>query len=191
VPRAQGTPSLVNLDPARPIVRCDPDRIAQVCREPPQQRDQVLAREVERSRSAPPLATAMWMSAIRDHGHRGDRALIFIQRLFSRYERYEKGDQQGRRHGPRPRHHAARSSRCTAGKIWGRPASRGAGSGLPFHPAGRSLPGLITQVGADHLAELVELLERGVAPRPAAHTRCSAPPRARATRSISSALAFG
>jgi PAS domain S-box-containing protein len=78
---------LVNLDPARPIVRCDPDRIAQVAAN-------LLSNAIKYSPGGGEIQVGTAARdghvdvSIRDHGI--GIAPDFIQRLFSRYERYEK-----------------------------------------------------------------------------------------------------
>jgi PAS domain S-box-containing protein len=78
---------LVNLDPARPIVRCDPDRIAQVAAN-------LLSNAIKYSPGGGEIQVGTAARdghvdvSIRDHGI--GIAPDFIERLFSRYERYEK-----------------------------------------------------------------------------------------------------
>lgn len=76
-----------NLDPVRPIARCDPDRIAQVMAN-------LLSNAVKYSPDGGEIAVTSASAngsvdvGVRDHGI--GIGPDFIQRLFGRYERYEK-----------------------------------------------------------------------------------------------------
>ena len=78
-----------NLDPVRPIAQCDPDRIAQVMAN-------LLSNAIKYSPDGGEIAVTSAADngsvdvAVRDHGI--GIAPDFIQRLFSRYERYERNN---------------------------------------------------------------------------------------------------
>ena len=78
---------VTHLDPKLPIIQCDPDRIAQVIAN-------LLSNAVKYSPDGGEIAVSSVSRdgvidvSIRDHGV--GIAPYFIQRLFSRYERYEK-----------------------------------------------------------------------------------------------------
>jgi signal transduction histidine kinase len=78
---------VVNLDPASPLVQCDPDRIAQVAAN-------LLSNAIKYSPAGGEILVGSTARdghvdvSIRDHGI--GIAPDFIQRLFGRYERYEK-----------------------------------------------------------------------------------------------------
>jgi two-component system sensor histidine kinase/response regulator len=78
-----------NLDPVRPIAQCDPDRIAQVMAN-------LLSNAIKYSPDGGEIAVTSAADngsvdvAVRDHGI--GIAPDFVQRLFSRYERYEKNN---------------------------------------------------------------------------------------------------